>query len=207
MSKCAKMNSVKLEIPVLLSLLLLSFGCGPNVDDLFGPSPNDGSGGAHGTQANGATSGGPKTGVTSGAQTGSQTGPSATAVSGATSAVSSTSSGPLLPSVNCNAQPCQAGQVCCFYKLANGQDVCASAGQCPQPMSDFVVLACDGPSDCPGQECCGGWNNQDGWLYTKCENNCGGSELLMCGGNPGVCVGLSCLPSMALGSGYSYCGN
>ncbi len=189
------------------SLLLLSLGCGTNVDDLFGPSTTDGSGGAHATTT-AVTSGSPTTGATTGSQSGPQSASSSGAsVSGATSSVSSTSSGPLLPTVNCDASPCMPGQVCCFYKFGGGNDACAQAGQCPQPMSDFVVLACDGPSDCPGEECCGGWNNQDGWLYTKCANHCGGQELVMCSGSPSACGALACKPSMALGAGYSYCGN
>lgn len=194
---------------LLLSLMSLSIGCGANTDDLFTASPSDGSGGSHAstsstpTSAQGTTTG---AGTTSGTASGTGATSTSSGPSSSVATASSTSSGPLLPTVSCNDAPCMPGQVCCYYMFGAGQDTCAAPGQCPDPMNDYAVLACDGPADCPGQECCGGWTNQDGWLYTKCASSCGANELVMCAGAPNACMGQTCKPSMALGQGYSFCG-
>ncbi len=201
-----------LRSALFLPLPFVLLACAsPNTDDLFTSSVGDGAGGAHATgSATAGTSGSSVTGTS--ATSTSAVGPSATssesaASVGATSSVASTGSGPVLPTVSCAGQPCTPGDVCCFWQLGPGQDTCAAPGQCPDPMDQYSVLACNGPDDCPGKECCALWTSQGGWQYTKCENHCGGNELLMCGGDPSVCMGLPCKQSAILGAGYSYCGN
>lgn len=188
--------------------------CSADVDDLFGGAAAEGgSGGASGQttatgpggQTTGTTGPGGQTTDTTG-QTTSTSGPTtSTVTTGQTTTV--TTGGPLLPTLSCNDAPCAAGQVCCYFQFEAGQDFCSAPNTCPDN-NGWMEITCSGPDDCPGQVCCGTFNNQS-WVDVSCQNQCnGGNELTLCSGDPSVCeFGTQCQQSQLLGQGYSYCGN
>lgn len=178
--------------------------CGPDLDDLFSDNPRNGAGGGSGT-----TTG--STHAAAGQTTNTVTATSTTVATTTTTTISvgpTTSSASGGPTVFCMDTPCEAGDVCCFYTPFAGQDECSSTGECPRPQQDYITLECNGPDDCPGAKCCGGWTDQTGWQYTQCKSDCNQqNEMTMCYGDPSACdPGEDCKASMVLGMGYSYCG-
>jgi hypothetical protein len=61
--------------------------------------------------------------------------------------------------------PCGAGLGCC---LADGANTCGTSDQCQQVDQSFGFVACDGPEDCPGGQCCIGKHDYD----THCASSC-----------------------------------
>jgi hypothetical protein len=73
-----------------------------------------------------------------------------------------------------------------------------------------IEISCNGPEDCPGQVCCGDYDNFQGhYTGIYCQDTCtpGQTKVVMCEGMPTVCdsFGYMCYPSQVLGGGYSYC--
>ncbi|MEJ7729783.1 MAG: hypothetical protein WKG00_11245 [Polyangiaceae bacterium] len=103
----------------------------------------------------------------------------------------------------CAGAPCQGGEVCCFHLENRDLDNCGSAGQCG---GGFMEISCSGPGDCPGQVCCGEWQN----FYTdiSCQPTCNGPDVTLCTGDEDACgPGQFCSASGSLGAGYDVCKN
>ncbi len=179
-----------------LLVVLLAGGCAPDTSDIFGQPA-----GAGGAASSGVTTSGVTTGTvtaSSNATTGVTTGEGTTAT---TTASVTTGGG---AATYCNGGKCVAGQVCCYSNTVVGLDKCATDGTC---LPGDVELKCNGPAECPGGSCCGGWTPQMGWQSTECKAQCDATDRVMCFGDNSVCPpGKSCIPSQALGNGYSYCG-
>lgn len=215
------------------SLVAVSFiaGCSVDVGGVFDEDGGDGgSGGAGGSvigsggatstssgPSTGAETGSTGTGATTGTGTASttstgvgattSTGTGATTSSGQTTGVT-TGPDPLLPTVYCKGQPCDGGQVCCLNYFNEDQDFCALPGDCPNG-NQWLEIGCNGPDDCPGQECCGQYDFGFGaWTNIECKSSCGGNEIELCFDGAAACdQGSVCTPSQSLGPGYSYCGD
>jgi hypothetical protein len=202
-----------MKIACLLALGAIaagSVGCTADVSDLFG---DDAAGGSGGSRGNGSpTTGTESTTVTNGP------GSSTTGPGGQTTTQSSVTNGPggqtttvttgnpALPSLYCNNQPCNGGEVCCYYLYEAGQDYCGSPGSCPGNNEGWIEIGCNGDDDCPGQECCGTFDGQS-WIDVSCQNACNGNgQTEMCGDDPSSCSSGECSPSQLLGDGYNYCG-
>lgn len=180
-----------------------------NVDGVFGnPQSNGGATGdggsqssQNGTSGNGGDVNGPS--VTNGPGNTATNGPTTTGPT--TTDGPSTSTGPDPGGVElyCANEPCDGGDVCCYYQFSKGQDFCAAPGQCPG-QDGWFEIGCNGPADCATGHCCGKWNNQVGWFEVQCASSCG-DDFEMCFDDPGVCNGGNCTGSQALGQGYSYC--
>ena len=182
-------------------MISLSACGGKQGEELFGYGDADGGGSQGGAGTSAETSGSTDVAASSVAST---TGTSSSvAQSSVQSSVASTGAGPGDTAVYCKNAPCQSGQVCCFHVSDPNQDMCSAPGSCG---ADYITLACNGPEDCPGGECCGDWNGQT-YSGISCVQRCSDFDVLMCEGNPGVCpAGENCFESQVLGAGYSYCG-
>jgi len=198
------------------SILVLSSGCAVDgVDTIFGNSGagGDGSGGAGQQASNSAaetsdvvTSTDSVTSVTNATATDAVTDVTATTAATTATTTSVTTGGGDGPTVFCNGQMCDAGDVCCFNKFTAGQDYCSGPGTCADG-GEWAELACNGPDDCNGGECCGKYDPQQGWTELSCKPNCG-NDIVMCYGAPLACdLGEICHSSQSLGTGYQYCGN
>lgn len=102
--------------------------------------------------------------------------------------------------VACGTQTCDigTGQVCCYQLFQNLG--CKQAAAC-----GTIKFACDGPEDCPGQICCGTKLYGNVIHTTACQNNCSGTQVVFCGGSPGVCsTGTTCQPYATV-PGYNVC--
>ena len=190
----------------LAFLVVAASACGGKPgEQLFGygdPDASAGTGGGGGTIGSSSGRGGAGDEAASSAVATSAQSSSA-AQSSAQSSVASTGSGTGDVVVYCKNAPCAAGQVCCFHMSDPNLDACGAPGSCG---GDYLTLSCNGPEDCPGGECCGGWN---GSFYTgiSCVPSCPDSDILMCEGDASVCPpGENCFQSQVLGAGYSYCG-
>lgn len=130
-----------------------------------------------------------------------------TVTSGPSTSTSTTTGGPSDITVFCDGDNCVPGQVCCYYQFEAGQDFCAAPDSCPD-QEGWVQMACNGPDDCGGGECCGWFSQQTGWGTIECRDQCEVGQVELCFGDPSACEGAnqSCSPSQALGFGYSYCG-
>jgi hypothetical protein len=195
----------------LIGLAAFLAACSTNVDGLFA---TDSEGGASGTSnasssksgATGPSSGSVAQQSSSAAQQSSAANTSAQTATSTTVAQSSSSSGVLSPTVWCNNGECAPGEICCYYIPAEGQDFCSSQGTCPDE-NGWIELSCNGPDDCPMEECCGTLQNNT-WVDVSCSSDCnGGNQLELCYGDPGACEVGTCTQSMLLGQGYMYCGN
>jgi hypothetical protein len=69
------------------------------------------------------------------------------------------------PEVQCGAQVCGGTTICCADL---GGQSCTTPDAC-----NGATMACDGPSDCPGQDCC-----QYVGLWTGCADGCQGGDIL-----------------------------
>ncbi|HTJ83258.1 MAG TPA: hypothetical protein VL400_16175 [Polyangiaceae bacterium] len=193
------------------SVLVLGSGCAVDgIDTIFGNSGaggGDGSGGAAAQQSS-TTDG--QTSATDGSTSTSATTTSSTTTS--TSATTAATTGVTTGgntggiTVYCNGSPCDEGDVCCFDKFTAGQDFCSAPGTCPDG-GEWTEIACNGPDDCNGGQCCGKFDPQQGWTQIECKQSCG-SDTVMCGDDPLACdLGDLCHSSASLGNGYGYCGN
>lgn len=86
--------------------------------------------------------------------------------------------------VGCGNQTCAPGQVCCGGGFGGGNTF-DCADKCDGNQNTY---ACDGPEDCPGQECCFG---QGG---SSCAASCGWGEQTACRSDAD-CGGGSCCPT------------
>jgi hypothetical protein len=104
----------------------------------------------------------------------------------------------------CKNAACGAGQICCYHQFNAQNDHCGTAGQCGD---NYIELSCNDPSDCPGQTCCGLFDDQAGYQQLACSPTCEGpGAVLMCEGLPAACGDFGeCKQSQLLGQGYSYC--
>lgn len=194
------------------ALAAVSFlGCSTDAADLFSDGAGDGgAGGGRPTSAETIATNGPGSTTTGQTATVGQTtvtnGP-VTATSTVTTDATTTSGG-LIPDLYCNAQPCQAGEICCYFLYEAGQDYCSQSGSCPDENQGWIEISCNGPDDCPNQQCCGAFDGQS-WVDVSCHSNCSSdSQNEMCEtDNPGTCTMGTCQPSQLLGPGYGYCAN
>ena len=186
-------------------------GCSTDVSDLF--SDGGDQGGAGGAPA---TTGADKTAATNGPGPASNTvgpttsvGPTTAVTNGPTTdtatVTTTVTTGGAIPDLFCDNQACNGGEVCCYYLYQKGQDYCAQPGTCPDENQGWMEIGCNGPDDCPGQQCCGEHNGQS-WVDISCHSNCNGGGLIeMCEpGNP-TCTFGTCSQSQVLGNGYGYC--
>ena len=185
--------------------------CGMAGEDLFGgrTSPSEGQGGAGSGGAPAGSGGEPAaesasaSAAESAASTAQSVSSAAQSVASSAQASSSTGEPPDGPVVWCKGAPCQAGDVCCFNLQNANLDTCGSAGQCG---GGFIEIACSGPGDCPGQVCCGDWQN----FYTdvSCQATCDDPDVTLCTGDPNACGPEQfCDASQTLGAGYDVCKN
>jgi len=211
---------------VLASLTLLATACSANVDDLFGSPGDTGGGGGANVSSTGdvqadatSTSGGPTT-TTTGETSSTVT--STTTTTGETSTTTgettaSTTSGSTGDSVDCDETTCSLddGDVCCWTDALNdatctGPSSCNGLGK--------TAVACQFPSQCPGQICCAhrAFNGGSEYAYTACQDDCNYPDLHLCdpvaaacptyqdqNGNP---IQSFCKPSTLLPPGYTVCG-
>jgi hypothetical protein len=137
------------------AVALLSWGCYPE----FRFGEGEGGAGANSSEAStsrasaSSSSGGGEGGDSvSSTSTSAQTTTSSTT----TSSTTSTGAGTPMPELSCNdgggttPVACDPGERCCFDEFDPADDSC-SAGACA---ANQLELRCDGPEDCPGQECC-----------------------------------------------------
>jgi hypothetical protein len=188
------------------------FGCSTDVSDLFSDG-GESQGGAGGAPA--ATTGTGNTAATNGPGPTSTTGGPTTTVAQTTvtngpttdtaTVTTTVTTGPTVPNVFCNNQECGAGEICCFFLYEKGMDFCSGPGTCPDPDQGWLEIGCNGPDDCPGQQCCGQHNGQN-WVDISCNSNCGGL-IEMCEPDNPTCTAGQCNQSQVLGNGYGYCGN
>ncbi|MBK9260627.1 MAG: hypothetical protein IPM54_12495 [Polyangiaceae bacterium] len=83
---------------------------------------------------------------------------------GGTAASSSSSSSSGEVAVNCDVAECLSPNICCIEPGTPPARTCRLAGECPD-----IVVACNGPEDCPkGTVCCGSYNLNVA-LYTGIE--------------------------------------
>lgn len=195
-------SRVRVALPVFGTLFgtLLGPGCGVDgVDGIFGNPPAGGGSGQGGESEQVTTTVSDTVTSTSDVTTTSPptTGPDPTTTTGPE---------PTQGTVYCNHQACDAGQVCCFYQYEKGSDHCSAAGACSGE-AGWVELSCNGPDDCPGEECCGWWDNQVGWGTIACAEDCQPGQIELCFGDESACEASSqfCVASEALGTGYSFC--
>lgn len=94
--------------------------------------------------------------------------------------------GPPVVMVTCgtSAVECPPSEYCCWHESSAACDVCTQGGTCVAPsglcggLSNYRLLRCNGPEDCPsGQQCC-----EDITEDTLCAGSCGASQNIMCGG-------------------------
>ncbi len=187
--------------------LVAVVGCSSsNLDDLFGSVGGNGGASASTSAGKGATtaSGPGATGSTStGAKASTGVGPGSSSSGGPGPTVSSSGSG-IPVTVSCNNMVCPAGDVCCFNPNGPG-DHCGQSGQCGP---GFVQLSCNGPNDCPNENCCATLEQGSKLEGIACQATCGQpSEIIVCSQNgPNVCQGnTQCQAVPALGSGYNLC--
>jgi hypothetical protein len=108
-------------------------------------------------------------------------------------------------SVSCGQTTCDTsdGTVCCLEQSGPAAS-CEASGPCN---SGFTEVHCDGPEDCPGQFCCGTYQNQN-FTVLDCEASCGtAGHIIICTGNGHVCPGgpSHCHVSSHLGDPYETC--
>lgn len=193
------------------TVVVLLGGCAvEGVENVFGtPLENDGGGsGDGGNSAGGSTSQNP-TVTTSNPETTTDATTQTTVTTDVTATTTTdmaTTTGPMPdgPTVFCAGLPCEAGSVCCYHASDASQDHCAP--ECAAT-DEWSTIACNGPDDCPGQECCGNYDNQQGWGDVMCAPQCSTFQVELCFEDPSACDSgaQACLPSQGLGVGYSYC--
>lgn len=106
-----------------------------------------------------------------------------------------------LPTVSCNGAPCEDGEVCCWDNSDAAAHQCSVGGVCPD---QFAALACNGPDDCGGDECCLS-SSTPPYSFAQCKQDCGIFEPELCFGYPGVCDAGGCGPLNGAGDGWQYC--
>lgn len=79
------------------------------------------------------------------------------------------------PTVSCGGVGCPPGQICC-----SNTDTCGEPASCAGP-----TLACDGPHDCLGEECCG--DSSVSLTSSVCRPSCNAGEVELCNGDAAVC--------------------
>jgi hypothetical protein len=120
--------------------------------------------------------------------------------------------------------PCSIdnGGVCCWVDkgdFGNGSASCApNASACSDPILIATDIACQLPSQCPGQICCAhrASQNVNVYGYTACQDDCPYPDRYLCdinnpdcptytdqNGNP---IQSFCKPSTLLPPGYYVCG-
>ena len=189
------------------------FACGVPGEDLFGgrTSPSEGLGGAGATGGGPAGNGGdPAAEVaassSSAAEAASVSSSAAQSVASSAQSVGSGGEGGGPPTgvvVYCKSMPCAGGDVCCYSLQDPDLDHCGTAGQCGQ---EYAEISCAGPNDCPGEICCGTY--QQVYTDVSCQPTCNGqSKVVLCtDADDNVCPqNLSCGPSGSLGDGYDVC--
>src|SRR5262249_22022029 len=108
-------------------------------------------------------------------------------------------------SVTCAGTTCAPTEICCVVKQNDPTEQ-----DCAVPMMCAGVAAqCDGPEDCPGEGCCGDFDNAT-QLYKSvtCKAACDGSpaQPIICHYPDGACPdGLHCADSSHMPAGFGLC--
>lgn len=145
--------------------------------------------GAGGGTAGGGAIGGEGGQATAGATGGEGGGGGAGGAGGAGGSGGSGGSVPPVVIVPCGAMQwhvdaCPPSEFCCWHETSYACDVCTQGGTCTGPVgcggvSNYRLLRCNGPEDCPvGQHCC-----EDVTEDTLCAVACNASQNVICGVN------------------------
>ena len=98
---------------------------------------------------------------------------------------------------------CASGQKCCTMQMGGFHQHCApSANVC---LATSCQISCDGPEDCPGQQCCIEPVSQTSGCQASCDS---GTFVRMCHAPADCAAGQMCCPTKftpQAGVTYSYC--
>lgn len=157
------------------------------------------------SSSSGATSSSGQGGAGSGSG-GNQAASSSSSI--ASSSVGSGAGGAMVfPSVHCGEQTdCFSPLACCTDQKGNYS--CGTTTECTAKQQ--IAIECDGPEDCPGQICCGRWN-QMAFQYdgVYCAFKCLMPFVAICHFDEPAPICPSpykCLAEPILGPRYGYCG-
>lgn len=99
--------------------------------------------------------------------------------------------------VGCGEMMCSGADICCRSEV--GPTIVPTC-QDPLATCNGAQFGCDGPEDCPGQECCGGI----GGASCVQPGSCGIMQSLACHGDPD-CEGGVCCMGIPYPAPYGFC--
>lgn len=208
-----KLKTISIIMFPIAGALLGAISCSgtEGAEDVFSQGTNSGSSSSGTIGMGGAGGQGSASSSSSGGQSSSSSGNSSSSSSGmggsgggmGTGGTMGTGGSPPVAEIPCGNLLCTAGEICCNAPQISGNpDQCGMPGACPQ---GSVEVGCNDIEDCPGQMCCGNFQN-GGYTSVGCYDQCGNGQLIMCEGHPEICpANDNCNPSQILGQGFSYC--